>query len=100
MTPFSASRQIKPCSTGSYLVEWFVDDIRIATVDLGTVSLGGSSIFFGHSDTNATSSIDPNDEALLFTLIDNIQVRAPEPEVIGMMGLSVMALIRRWRRAR
>lgn len=30
--------------------------------------------FFGHSDTNATSSADANDTALLFTLIDNVKV--------------------------
>jgi hypothetical protein len=75
---------------------WYVDDIRIATVDLSTVTLGGSNIFFGHSDTNATSSTDPNDEALLFTLIDNIRVSPiPEPGIIGIVGTAALALIGR-----
>jgi hypothetical protein len=57
-------------------VTWTVDGTLIATIDLTTVVLGGSNIFFGHSDTNTSSSSDPNAPALLFTLIDNIRVTA------------------------
>ena len=53
---------------------WTVDGLLIVTIDLTTVTLGGGNIFFGHSDMNATSSADPNDTALLFTLIDNVKV--------------------------
>jgi hypothetical protein len=56
-------------------VAWRVDGLLIATVPRADDSVAtGNNIFFGHSDTNATSSIDPNDSALLFTLIDNVQV--------------------------
>jgi hypothetical protein len=57
---------------------WHVDGTLMASIDLTTVTLGGSNIFFGHSDINATSSTDVNDFNLLFTLIDNIRV-VPEP---------------------
>jgi autotransporter-associated beta strand protein len=59
---------------------WVVDGTLIATIDLNTVTLGGSNIFLGHSDVNATSSTDPNDANLLFTLIDNVSVTSiPDP---------------------
>jgi hypothetical protein len=56
----------------------------MATIDLNTVTLGGGNIFFGHSDTNATSSTDPNDVHLLFTLIDNVRV-VPEPGALVLL---------------
>jgi hypothetical protein len=60
-------------------VSWTVDGTLIATVPVADDTvLTGDNIFFGHSDTNATSSTDPNDSALLFTLIDNVRV-VPEP---------------------
>jgi hypothetical protein len=68
---------------------WTVDGTLIATIDLTTVTLSGSNIFFGHSDTNTTSSTDPNDGALLFTLIDNIQV-VPEPSSAVLCVLATM----------
>jgi hypothetical protein len=68
---------------------WRVDGLQIASVDLSTVTLGGGNIFFGHSDVNTTSSTDPNDVHLLFTLIDNIQVTAiPAPGSIALLGLA------------
>jgi hypothetical protein len=75
---------------------WTVDGLLIATVDLTTVTLSGNNIFFGHSDTNATSSSDVNDGALLFTLIDNVRV-VPEPASIAMVLLAAcgLAVIRR-----
>jgi hypothetical protein len=75
-------------------VTWTVDGTLIATVPIGhdTVAVG-NNIFFGHSDTNGTSSTDPNDVNLLFTLIDNVCV-VPEPGsaalcLIGLVGLFV-----------
>jgi hypothetical protein len=59
---------------GDGVVRWRMDGLPIATVDLNTVRLGGDRIHFGHSDTNTTSSTDPNDAALLFTLFDNIHL--------------------------
>jgi hypothetical protein len=79
------------------LASWKVDGLPIATVDLTTVVLGGGNIFFGHSDSNATSSTDPNDGALLFTLIDNVAVNAavPEPGAIGVLVLGALITLRR-----
>jgi hypothetical protein len=61
------------------LVTWSIDNLAISVVDLAGLSLGGSNIHFGHSDTNASSSTDPNDTALNVTLIDNILVVSPIP---------------------
>jgi hypothetical protein len=58
---------------------WSIDGLPLAKVDLSTVTLGGSNILLGMSDTNATSSTDPNRVALNVTLIDNILVDVPEP---------------------
>jgi hypothetical protein len=73
---------------------WKVDGLLMATIDLSTVTLGGGNIFFGHSDINATSSTDPNDSALLFTLIDNINV-TPEPASLLLLVCGGLLLRRR-----
>lgn len=75
-------------------VKWTVDGTLIATVPVvdDTVAVGGN-IFFGHADTNATSSSDVNDEALLFTLIDNVQVVVPEPTSLAMCLMAVVGLL-------
>jgi hypothetical protein len=71
-------------------VKWFVGGKLIATVPISGVTISGGNIFFGHSDINMTSSTDPNDVHLLFSLIDNVQVAAiPEPG--AWMFLSVAA---------
>lgn len=77
--------------------DWSIDGTPLARVDLSTVSLGGGNILFGHSDTNATSSTDPNDSLLNVTLIDNIVV-TPEPGSAGLAtlaGLAALAVRRR-----
>jgi hypothetical protein len=75
---------------------WSIDGLAIAKVDLSTVTLGGGNIFFGHDDTNAGSSSDPNDTLLNVTLIDNISVVAvPEPSVLALVGLAGVALAAR-----
>ncbi len=78
---------------------WSIDGLPIATVDLSTVTLGGSNILFGHGDTNAGSSADPNDSLLNVTLIDNVVVSAiiPEPASLGLvaLGLGLAAAARR-----
>jgi len=74
------------------LATWKVDGVLIATIDLNTVTLGGGNIFFGHSDINATSSTDPNDGALLFTLVDNIAV-VPEPGTLSVLGAGIVPLL-------
>lgn len=85
-------------------VRWFVDGLLIATIDLTTVALGGDNIFFGHSDTNASSSADPNAADLLFTLIDNIRVleittaAVPEPPTLPLIALAALVILSRCRR--
>jgi hypothetical protein len=74
-------------------VAWKVDDKLIATVPVADDNvLTGNNIFFGHSDTNATSSTDVNDAALLFTLIDNVRV-VPEPSGLMLCCFAVLAAI-------
>ena len=79
---------------------WSIDGLKIAEVSLAGQALGGGNIFFGHSDTNTSSSSDPNDTLLNVTLIDNVVVTAvPEPSVMGL-GLfgATLAFVRRRRR--
>jgi hypothetical protein len=59
-----------------------IDGLRIATIDLTTVTFAGGNILFTQFDINAGSSTDPNASALLFGLIDNVRVSElviPEP---------------------
>jgi hypothetical protein len=84
-------------------VTWNVDGLLLSTVDVGALAFGGENIFFGHSDINATSSTDPNDVALLFTLIDNVRVEenpaaVPEPGTLFMLGAGLAAAALRKRR--
>jgi hypothetical protein len=72
---------------------WSIDGTPLAKVDLSTVTLGGGDIFFGHNDTNPTSSTDPNREALNVTLIDNVKVTGvPEPASLGLLSLAALGL--------
>jgi hypothetical protein len=74
------------------IVTWTVDGHTIATIDANTFVFGGANIHFGHSDTNTTSSTDPNDAALLFTLIDNIRVTRPA-DINGDSSVNVVDLL-------
>ena len=78
---------------------WSIDGLPLAKIDLSTVALGGSNIFFGHDDSNATSSTDPNRVALNVTLIDNVLVETvvPEPGTFSLLlvGLPLLALRRK-----
>lgn len=79
--------------TGGFAT-WSVDGLPFAKVDLSTVTLGGGNILFGHSDTNATSSSDPNDYLLNITLIDNVVVSAlPEPSALSLLGMGICGLL-------
>jgi hypothetical protein len=80
-------------------VTWTVDGLLIATVPVADDTVAtGNNIFFGHSDTNGTSSTDVNDVNLLFTLIDNVVV-TPEPSSVCLLGLSLLGLAGVRRRA-
>lgn len=77
---------------------WSMDGLPLATVDLSTVTLGGSNILFGHSDTNSGSSTDPNDTLLNVTLIDNVRVTGvPEPSIGLLAGAGLAGFLRRRR---
>lgn len=91
-----AWHQVTIASVGGF-VTWSVDGLQIATVDLSTVTIGGGNIFFGHSDVNAGSSADPNDAALLFTLIDNIQIEVPAPGPVALLAFGAALPLRRRR---
>lgn len=80
-------------------VTWTVDGVLIATVPVSADGTPDGNIFFGHSDINATSSTDPNDVHLLFTLIDNARVtEVPEPSTLALLSLGGPALLARRRR--
>jgi len=75
-------------------VTWKVDGVLLATVPAADDTVAtGDNIFFGHADTNATSSTDVNDVNLLFTLIDNVSVTVPEPAGLSLAGITVCGLI-------
>jgi hypothetical protein len=78
-------------------VTWIVDGLTIATVSLADDTVNpGNNIFFGHSDTNGTSSNDPNAGALLFTLIDNVRVVTPpipEPSSSVLFAVGIAGLL-------
>lgn len=78
---------------------WSIDGLQMAKVDLSTVTLGGGNIFFGHSDTNGTSSSDANDTLLNVTLIDNVQVTGvPEPGSLALLAVGAVGLLASRRR--
>lgn len=94
-----AWRQVELRSEGG-LLTWSIDGLQIAEIDLATVTLGGGNIFFGHSDTNASSSTDANASLLNVTIIDNIVVQTiPEPTSLALGALAVSGLFLRRRRA-
>lgn len=56
-------------------ITYSINGQLIATVDVNDAgALGGTNILFNHYDINATSSTDPNDSNLIFTLIDNVRI--------------------------
>jgi hypothetical protein len=64
------------------VVTWSVNGtplIEIRDINNMAVATGGGNISFGHGDINFTSSTDPDAEALLFTLIDNVKVSVVAP---------------------
>jgi PEP-CTERM motif len=83
-----AWRKVRIDVSGGFAT-WWIDGTPLARVDLSTVTLGGGNILFGHSDTNAGASTDPNDVSLNVTLIDNIEV-VPEPGTLAMCFLGAI----------
>lgn len=70
-----------------------IDGLEIGEVDMSTVTAGGGNIFFGHGDTNSSSSSDPNDSLLNVTLIDNIRVTGiPEPSTAVLLFGATLAV--------
>ncbi|MBK9118606.1 MAG: PEP-CTERM sorting domain-containing protein [Phycisphaerales bacterium] len=85
--------QVEITKQGDFIT-WHINGLLMATIDVNTVTLLGSNIFFGHSDINAGSSTDPNAPDLLFTLIDNIRV-VPEPASFALLALGGLLARRR-----
>lgn len=71
---------------------WTIDNLVVGKLSLAGLTLSGGNIFFGHSDTNATSSSDANDTLLNVTLIDNVEVSSIVPEPTGPLLAAVGAL--------
>lgn len=78
---------------------WSIDGTPLAKINLSTVTMSGGNIFFGHDDTNAGSSTDPNDYLLNVTLIDNISV-VPEPSSVVIIGVGLALMIGRYRQSK
>jgi hypothetical protein len=81
-------------------VTWKIDGTLIYATSVTGLTLSGSNIFLGLSDTNAGSSTDPND-FLNAAIYDNVRVDAvPEPSALSaLLLLGAAALHRRARRA-
>lgn len=80
------------------LLTWSINGTLITTTDVTGLTLSGSNVFFGMSDTNAASSSDPND-FLNTAIYDNIRITVvPEPSVAATSLLAVAALGMRRRR--
>ncbi len=82
---------VNDTALGVNTATWSIDGLRIATVNLSTVTLGGGNILFGHHDTNTGVSTDPNRSLLNVTLIDDIRVTAvPEPTTMLLLGVAAL----------
>jgi hypothetical protein len=78
---------------------WSIDGLVMGKLSLAGLTLGGGNIFFGHADTNATSSTDANDTLLNVTLIDNVKVTGvPEPASLALGALGLLAIVARRRK--
>lgn len=84
-------------------VTYDIDGVRIGTVDISAITLGGENILLTYFDINATSSADSLAPDLLFGLFDNVRVTpVPEPSLYAVVFGAVAAvfgLIRRRARA-
>ncbi|MBS1708044.1 MAG: PEP-CTERM sorting domain-containing protein [Armatimonadetes bacterium] len=77
------------------LVTWDVDGLKIATIDITTVSTGGTNISFNYSDTNNGVSTAAN-SFLTTAIFDNARVESvPEPGTMALLGLGVAAMARK-----
>jgi len=77
------------------LVTWDVDGLKIATIDITTVTTGGTNISFNYSDTNGSVSTSPN-SFLTTAIFDNAHVESvPEPGTMALLGLGVATVIRK-----
>ncbi len=75
------------------VVTWSIDALPIARVDTTNFATGtplatseptaGNNITFGQHDVNGSSSGDPNETSLLFSLIDNIKVEVAISALAG-----------------
>ena len=81
-------------------ITWSVDGLLLATLNASDDTANtGDNILLMYSDTNTTSSTDPNDVNLLFGLFDNLRVTmVPEPSALALVGLGGLAMMLRRRK--
>jgi hypothetical protein len=94
-TPGFTWRDVIVRKSGNF-VDWYIDNLQIAHVDTSAITLGGSNVFLGHFDINATSSTDTNAPNMLFSLVDNVRVeQVPEPASLALIGIGAIGALRR-----
>lgn len=76
--------------TGNILT-YYIDSLKIATLDSSTVTLGGNNLVLSYFDSNSGSSV-AGTPRLNFMLVDNIRV-VPEPSTYLAYGLGVAGLV-------
>lgn len=63
------------------VVTWDIDDTRIATINVASITMGGNNIALGVSDVNTSTTRHPS---LVFTIFDNLVVEDIAP--VGVPG--------------
>lgn len=73
------------------LLTYSIDTLKIASLDVTAVTLGGNNLVINYFDATASSSV-AGTPRLNFMLVDNIRV-VPEPSTYLAYGLGVAGLV-------